>query len=134
MATRPNKVAQKQTAEEKAAEKPASRIPDSAPRPQDHKIAKADVVKDTDAVTFEVDDKTFTMVDDAFDQAQDIDFVERLGDGNVIWAMRQLLGYKEWTRLKEHLRETTDGKYVPFDDRVNTIWEDMMKALKAKNS
>jgi len=74
MATRPNKVAQKQTAEEKP-DKPATRIPDSAPRPQDHKIAKADVVKDTDAVTFDVDDKTFTMVEDAFEQAQDIDFV-----------------------------------------------------------
>jgi len=48
--------------------------------------------------------------------------------------MRQLLGFQEWNRLKEHLRETTEGKYVPFDDRVQVIWEDMMKALKAKNS
>lgn len=133
MATTPDKVAEKAAAAESAGKKKGSKIPDNALRPQDHKPAKADVAKNGEPCTFEYKGHEYTLIDDAFEVASDIDFAEKLQDGNLIGPTRQLLGFEQWGELKDRLREEADGKPVG-QDLLQPFFETMMKALKAKNS
>lgn len=126
----PNKVAQKQAVEDAKEKKPSS-IPDGVLRPQDHRSAKDDVKPDTSSFTFEFEDETYTVVEGAYELAQDVEFLEKLQDGNLIGPLRQLLGFEEWNRAKANLRPESGPLTQP---RLEPFFEVLMKALKVKNS
>lgn len=130
MATRPNKVAQKAEAAEPAA--PKTSIPDDAIRPQDHKSAKHDVVDAEGAPAFEYNGKKYTFTADVHSVLDDVDFVDALSDGNMIGAMKQLIGPEAWFDMKQDLRPK-DGPFQ-VKDHVVPAFKAAMTELQAKNS
>lgn len=130
MATRPT-----QRLEEKAAandtEKKKPAVPAGALRPQDHKSAKADAVPEQVEVTFNFEGTDYTLVENAFEIAQDIDFLEQLQDQNLIGPVRTLIDFEQWAVLKEQLRPESG----PLTQQMlRPFFELAMKELRAKNS
>lgn len=130
----PNKVAQKASAEEAKNEpRKKTSIPDSAPRPQDHRPAKADVKRLNDEVNgFEYDDEFYEFVEDVEGILEDVDFLEQLQDGNVIGSMRRIIGLEAWYKMKEKYRDE-DGK-LKITPNISGAFEQAMKVVRAKNS
>lgn len=128
----PNKVAAKREAEEAKSAPKRSSIPDSAPRPQDHRPAKADVAKTREAAGFEYDDEFYEFVEDVEGILEDVDFLEQLQDGNVIGSMRRIIGLEAWYKMKEKYRDE-DGK-LKITPNISGAFEQAMKVVRAKNS
>ena len=133
MATRPAAKKLEDKAEAAGDEKKSS-IPDGALRPQDHKSPKADVLSEREAETpFEYEGKTYTLIPGAFYYVQDIDVVEQLGDGNIVQPLRHMLGFEQWAKLKEHVREVNKDSQIVGLEQFRVPYESVMKALRAKN-
>lgn len=131
MATRPTQRLEEKAAEKNATTKKASSIPDDVPRPQDHRPAKEDVVKAEHEVTFNYEGTDYTLVEGAYEMAQDIDFLEQLQDQNLIGPVRELIEFEQWFTLKKQLRPET-GPLT--QDKLRPFFELAMKELRAKNS
>lgn len=129
MATRPNRVQDKQNETEGTK---VSAIPEDAIRPKDHLPAKADVSKSGGPETFEYDEETYTFVADVHEIMDDVDFLEMLTEGNLIGAMKTLIGVEAWFHFKAKYRpESGTFKVEPH---VSGAFKVAMAALKAKNS
>lgn len=134
MATRPAARKLEEKAAVEAGPEKKSAIPDSAPRPQDHKSPKVDVISERDAETdFEYKGTTYTLIPGAFYYVQDIDVVEQLGDGNIVQPLRHMLGFEQWAKLKEHVREEHKDSKIVGLEQFREPYEAVMKALRAKN-
>lgn len=132
MATRPSeRLTEKQVELEGKPDKKKSAIPANALRPQDHRPAKDDVAPKPEVVEFNYEGTDYRLVEDAFELAQDIDFLEQLQDGNLIGPVRQLIGFEQWATLKEYLRPE---KGPLTQDKLRPFFELTMKELRAKNS
>lgn len=129
MATRPNKVQEKQEAADP--QKKESSIPDNALRPKDHLPAKADVT-DNGPVTFEYDGETYEFAVDVQKVIKNVDFLEQLQDNNIIGPIRRLMGMQSWAQFKNRYRDENGDLEV--EPHVNGAFEAAMGVLRAKNS
>lgn len=84
-------------------------VPANAKKPSDH-AAKAEAKDESDDVTFDFDEVTYTI---PRDRAGSLDLQELLDDEKYVAAARFMLGEDQWTKFKESHR---GGGFTSMDD------------------